>query len=480
MGAPLDRRAKLTRTFLSLPVAGLALCLMGVVPSGFGDLHYRWLGPAVMGGRLDAVAGVPGDPRVIYAGHSSGGLWKSTDSGLTFTSVFTGTRSQAIGAIAVDPRNARIIFVGTGEAFPRNTAAAGDGLYRSVDAGQSWQRAGFRNAGSIAKIAVDPIDDRSVLVAVMGHEFGPSDERGIYRSADRGRHFVRTLFVNRTTGGSDLAFDPKHPRIVYAGTFDFARRPWTMRSGGAGSGLWKSSDGGRTWKALTNRSGNGLPAGPINRVGVSVCASDPNVVYAFVPTRSGTLYGSLDAGAHWALRNASQSVDFRPFYFSQVRCDPRDPKKVYAVAGALLVSHDGGKTFRNAGGGGDNHDLWIDPSDSNRLIGGSDMGLHLSVNGGRTWNADNVVPFAQIYRVGYDFAEPYHVMGGLQDHEVWWGPSDKRSRNDGVSAGDWLNIADWGDGQYAMADPRDANIIYEDTHFGDLALLDLRTGTRRY
>jgi photosystem II stability/assembly factor-like uncharacterized protein len=449
--------------------------------ASFGDLKYRWIGPAVMGGRLDAVAGVPGDPKIVYLGHSSGGLWKSTDGGLTFESAFEAGKSSAIGAIAVDPHNPRRIYVGTGEAFPRNTADYGDGIWTSADGGAHWRSLGLRQSGSIAKIAVDPGNSRIVLAAAMGSEFAPGGERGIYRSTDRGAHWTRVLYVNETTGGSDLAFDPKHANVVYAGTFDYLRRPWTLRSGGPGSGLYKSYDAGRTWTRLNDpKRKNGLPSGPINRVGVSVCQSDPRVVYAFVPAKEGVLYRSTDAGAHWQMRNASQGVDFRPFYFSQVRCDPSNPKKVYAIAGALLVSTDGGRKFHDAGGGGDNHDLWIDPRDPQRLLNGSDMGFNYSLNGGKTWSYDDVVPFAQVYRAGYDMDTPYHVMGGLQDHEVWWGPNALLSRRDGPSNGDWLNISDWGDGQYAMADPRDSSIVYEDTHFGDLVRANLRTGERRY
>lgn len=444
-------------------------------------LQYRWVGPAVMGGRLDAVAGIPGDPKIIYLGHSSGGLWKSVDGGLTFTSTFEDGSSSAIGAIAIDPRDPNRVYVGTGEGFPRNTAAYGDGVWGSNDAGKTWRRLGLPDSGSIAKIAVDPFDSRVILAAAMGHEFAPSQERGIFRSDDRGRTWKRVLFVNDTTGGSDIAFDPKRHGVVYAGTFDYLRRPWTLRSGGPGSGLYVSRDAGRTWKRLTDPAlRNGLPPGPINRVGVSVCASNPAYVYAFVPVKNGMLYRSTDYGAHWTLRNASQEINFRPFYFSQVRCDPNDPERVYAVAGGLLVSRDGGAHFRDAGGGGDNHDLWIDPRDSNRLLNGSDMGFDLSLDGGKTWNYDDVVPFAQVYRAGYDYDVPYHVMGGLQDHEVWWGPNEKPRLQDGVGNGDWLNISDWGDGQYAMADPRDPNVVYEDTHFGDLVRANLATGQRRY
>ncbi|MDP9110146.1 MAG: glycosyl hydrolase, partial [Candidatus Eremiobacteraeota bacterium] len=448
---------------------------------GFGDLSYRWLGPATMGGRLDALAGVPGDPRIIYLAHSSGGLWKSTDGGLRFTSIFERGTTLAVGAVTVDPRKPSRLFIGTGEGFPRNTAAYGDGIWMSADAGKHWKHTGLEGSGSISKIAVDPTNGKIILAAALGEEFAPSEQRGIYRSTDGGGHWVRVLHANATTGGSDVVFDPKNGRIAYAGLFDFLRRPWTLRSGGPGSGLYKSSDSGATWKRLSDPSlHNGLPAGPINRVGVDVCRSDPRVVYAFVPAKSGMLYRSTDAGAHWSLRNTSQDINFRPFYFSQIRCDPSDWRKVFAVAGSVLVSRDGGKSFSSAGGGGDNHDLWIDPSDSRRMLNASDLGFHFSVNGGKSWSFDNVIPFAQVYRVGYDFADPYHVMGGLQDHEVWWGPNEKRTRTDGVGGGDWLNIADWGDGQYAMADPRDPNIVYEDTHFGDLARANLTTGERRY
>ena len=454
--------------------------VLGRAAGPFGDLHYRWIGPAVMGGRIDAVAGVPGNPNLIYLGHSSGGLWKSEDAGLTFVSAFESGTGVAVGSIAIDPHDPRHLYVGTGEGFPRNTAVAGDGVWESRDGAAHWRHLGLSDSGSIAKIAIDPADARIVLVAALGHEFGPGGERGIYRSVDGGKQWSRVLHVNATTGGSDLVFAPSG-RVAYAGTFDFLRSPWTLRSGGRGSGLYRSSDAGRTWRRLTDvPTPNGLPTGPINRVGVDVCAGDSRVIYAFVPVRNGMLYRSTDGGAHWSMRNASQEINFRPFYFSQVRCDPGNARRVYAVAGALLVSNDGGAHFHDAGGGGDNHDLWIDPADPRRLLNGSDMGFHISLNRGKTWNYDDVVPFDQIYRVGYDMDEPYHVMAGLQDHEVWRGPSARLSREEGVREGDWLNISDWGDGQYAMADPRDSDIIYEDTHFGDLVKANIATGERRY
>jgi photosystem II stability/assembly factor-like uncharacterized protein len=445
-------------------------------------LQWRWVGPAQMGGRLDVVAGVPGNPHIVYAGHASGGLFESTDGGESFNAIFNAGTSNAIGAFAVAPSDPNVLYLGTGEGFPRNTASPGDGVFKSSNGGKTWIPIGLGASQHIAKIAVDPRNPDVALVAALGPEFSPGGERGVYRTQDGGKTWRRVLYVNSTTGGSDVVFDPRDSQIAYAGTFDFLRQPWHFRGGGPGSGLYRSTDNGRTWRRLTDASmHDGLPGGIINRVGVAICYDDPSVVYAIVPTKRGVLYRSDDSGAHWRLVNASPDLVFRPFYFSQVRVDPRDPNRVYIVSGENQVSKDGGKTFGHFGGGGDNHDLWIDPSDPQRMIAGSDMGLELTVNGGKTWSFDNVVPFAQVYRVGYDLAVPYHIMGGLQDHEVWWGPSTLWNDGEygGVPGGAWRNIVDWGDGQYAMADPRNPDIVYLDTHFGDLVRRNLRTGDVR-
>ncbi|MDE2483399.1 MAG: glycosyl hydrolase [bacterium] len=451
-----------------------------VAPRDFGALSWRIVGPAVMGGRLDSVAGVPGDPRVLYLGHSSSGLYASKDGGVTFHSIFDAGRSSSIGAVALAPSNPKIIYVGTGEGFPRNTAALGDGVFRSDDGGKTWRSLGLRGTQHIARIAIDPRDPNVALVAAMGPEYTPGGERGIYRTSDGGRHWQRVLAGNPTTGGSDVAFDPSDPAIAFAGTFDYLRRPWTFRGGGTGSGLFRSTDGGRTWTRLTDPARHdGLPGGIINRVGLSISAHHPNVVYAIVPTKHGMLYRSNDGGTSWKLVNADQDLVFRPFYFSQVRADPNRPDDVWIVSGELRRSTDGGKTFKSVEAGGDNHDLWIDPTDGAHVLLGSDMGLHRSIDGGDDWTYLNVLPLSQVYRVGYDRDVPYHIMGGMQDHEVWWGPNTLWNQS-GVSDGSWRNISDWGDGQYAMPDPRDSHIIYEDTHFGDLTRRDLRTGEARY
>jgi photosystem II stability/assembly factor-like uncharacterized protein len=450
-----------------------------IAPADFGALKWRIVGPAVMGGRLDAVAGVPGDPNTIYLGHSSGGLYKSTDGGMTFDAIFDAGRSTAIGAIAVAPSNPSVVYAGTGEGFPRNTAALGDGVYRSDNAGKTWRAIGLSGTQHIAKIAVDPSNPNIALVAAIGPEFSPGGERGIYRTSDGGHTWQRVLYVNPTTGGSDVAFDPSDPNVAFAGTFDFLRQPWTFRGGGVGSGLYRSTDGGVTWTKLTDPARrDGLPGGIINRVGLSISAHHPNVVYAIVPTRKGVLYRSDDGGLQWRLVNKDPDLVFRPFYFSQVRVDPDRPNIVWNISGGLQRSTNGGKKFHGVEAGGDNHDLWIDPKNHDRVLLGSDMGFDLSNDDGKTWSFVNTMPFGQIYRVGYDRDVPYHVMGGMQDHEVWWGPNTLWN-DSGVSNGSWRNISDWGDGQYAWPDPRDSTIIYEDTHFGDLTRRNLLNGEAR-
>ena len=451
-----------------------------VAAADFGALKWRVVGPAVMGGRLDVVVGVPGDPNTIYLGHSSGGLYMSIDGGMTFKPIFDAGRTTSIGAIAVAPSNPRVVYAGTGEGFPRNTAALGDGVYRSDDAGKTWRSCGLRGTQHIAKIAIDPNDPNVALVAALGPEFAPGGERGVFRTTDGCKTWQRVISINATTGGSDVAYDPTNPQIAFAGTFDFLRQPWTFRGGGVGSGLYRSTDGGATWTKLTDPARHdGLPGGIINRVGLSISAHHPNVVYAIVPTKTGVLYRSDDGGLQWTLVNKNPDLVFRPFYFSQVRVDPDRPNVVWNISGGLERSTDGGKKFHGVEAGGDNHDLWIDPKNHNRVMLGSDMGFDLTSDDGKTWSYLNTYPSSQIYRVGYDRDVPYHVMGGMQDHEVWWGPNTLWN-DTGVSNGSWRNISDWGDGQYAWPDPRDSSIIYEDTHFGDLTRRNLVTGEARY
>ena len=448
--------------------------------SPFGALEWRSIGPAVMGGRLDAVAGVPGQPNTIYLGHSSGGLFKSTDGGVKFVSAFDQGTTQSIGAIAISPASPDEVYIGTGEGFPRYPTSFGDGVYKSVDGAKTWTHIGLERTERISRIAIDPYDPKTLLVAAMGHEWGPNQERGVFRSTDGGTSWKRVLFVNDTTGASDVQFDPKNPNIVYAGMFDYMRYPWLIRSGGAGSGLYRSSDAGETWTKLTDPAlQNGLPTGLIDRVGLSISPSNPDVVYAILPNSDGLLYRTPDGGKHWTMVNADRNLDSRHFYFSQIRVDPQDENRIYVLSGSFMTSQDGGKSFRVINAGGDNHDLWIDPTNPSRLLEGSDMGFYTSNDRGETWDYLNTIPSGQAYRVGFDMDEPYHVMAGFQDHEVWWGPNELWSES-GVTNSDWHHLVVWGDGNYAIADPRDSSRVYLDTHFGDITRVNTKTGEARF
>ncbi|MDE3136157.1 MAG: hypothetical protein KGL59_06265 [Acidobacteriota bacterium] len=444
-------------------------------------LHWRSIGPAVFGGRVTAVAGVPGNPYILYAGHSTGGVFKSTDGGVTFHSIFNRGNTLSVGAIAISPANPNVIYVGTGEGNPRNSASFGDGIYKSLDGGKTWKHLGLEGSERFSRIIVNPLDPNIVYAAAMGHEWGPNPERGIFRSADAGRTWKRVLYVNQTTGASDLAFDPQNPNIVYAGMYDYLRRPWHLRSGGPGSGLYRSSDGGETWVKLTDPAlHNGLPTDTLGRIGVRVSRSNPAVVYAIIQSRQGLLWRSDDAGARWRMVNDDRNIDWRPFYFSNIRIDPTDENRVYALSRALMVSSDGGRTFHPIPYGklfGDCHALWIDPANPRRLVSGSDGGLFVSNNRGRDWDFMNNIPMAQVYHMAVDNAVPYHVLGGFQDHEVWRGPST-RWNDVGAKGGDWKRICPFGDGSFVAVDPRDPDIIYYDTQ-DTITRVDMRNHEER-
>ncbi len=444
-------------------------------------LHWRSIGPAVFGGRVTDVAGVPGDPYLFYVAHSTGGVFKTTDGGITFHSIFNHGNTLSVGAIALDPRNPQVIYVGTGEGNPRNSASFGDGIYKSFDGGKTWQHLGLRRTERFSRIIVNPLDPNIVFAAAMGHEWGPNTERGVYRSTDAGRTWKRVLYVNDTTGASDICFDPQNPNILYAGMYDYLRRPWHLRSGGPGSGLYRSTDGGSTWVKLTNPAlHNGLPTDTLGRIGVRVSRSDPRVVYAIIQSRQGLLWRSNDGGNHWRMVNDDINIDWRPFYFSNIRIDPTNENRVYALSRALMISTDGGKTFRPVPYSrlfGDCHALWIDPTNPRRLISGSDGGLFVSNDRGRRWAFLNNIPMAQVYHMAVDNDVPYHVLGGFQDHEVWRGPST-RWNEVGVKGGDWRRICPFGDGSFVAVDPRDPNIIYYDTQ-DNITRFDLRNDEER-
>ena len=446
------------------------------------SLDWRSIGPAEMGGRTVDIAAIPGDPRVVYFATASGGLWQTPDGGITWRSLFESGGTLSLGAVTLAPSDPNVVYLGTGEHNPRNSTSIGDGVYRSTDAGETWTHVGLSNTERIARIRVHPRDPDLVYVGAMGHLWGPNAERGVYRSRDGGGSWERVLFIDEDTGVADLVMNPANPRILFASMWDFRRQPWHFRSGGPGSGLYRSKDGGDTWELLTNAGfENGLPEGTLGRIGLAIAASNPRVVFAIIESESdGVLWRSEDGGENWDLVSSSQQIGGRPFYYHDIRVDPTDENTLYALAGGLHKSIDGGRTWRRIASNihGDHQALWIDPLDSDRVINGNDGGFHFSPDGGETWEFANTVPLAQFYQIGVDNRVPYTVCGGLQDNDAWCGPS--RTLNvSGSLQNYWHEIIGPGDGMYVQFDPTNPDVAYTNTQGGNLFRVDLSTGEAR-
>lgn len=454
----------------------------GVI-SGLG---IRNIGSATMGGRVAAVAAAhqKNGETVLYVGAASGGIWKSTDGATTFQPKFDKQPVQSIGAIAIDPNATDTIWVGTGEAWTRNSVSIGDGIYRSTDGGETWANMGLAQSERIVKIAVRPGNSNSILACVTGKLWSDSAERGVYRSNDAGRSWTQVLKGNNgSTGCGSMSVDPKHPDTVYASLWDFRRKGWTFRSGGesadapSGSGLYRSDDGGSHWTEVTPAANKGFPVKPYGRIAVAVAPSNAQIVYAFVESTKSALYRSDDGGRTWDRRDDSQRMVWRPFYFANLIVDPINPDRVFKPDLTLIQSLDGGKTFADVGGGshGDFHDLWIDPLDTSKVIAGDDGGLWLSKDGGNRWWRANNLPVSQFYHVSVDNADPYHVYGGLQDNSSWVGDS---SYPGGISNSRWENMYG-GDGFWMFADPSDPNYLYAESQGGNIGRVDRRTHLTR-
>ncbi|HKR66902.1 MAG TPA: sialidase [Thermoanaerobaculia bacterium] len=445
--------------------------------SGLGA---RNIGSAAMSGRVAALTAVrEGQRLTVYIGSASGGVWKSVNGGTTYKPVFDKQPVQSIGAIAIDPKNPKTLWAGTGESWTRNSVSIGDGLYKSIDGGDNWTNVGLANSERIVKIEVDPNDTNTVYVCVPGKLWSDSDDRGVYKTTDGGRNWTKILKgANASTGCSMLSLDAKNPKTLYAGMWDFRRKGWTFRSGGegpgapSGSGLFKSDDGGATWNEL---SSNGLPSKPWGRVAVEIAPSNSNVVYALIeaePPKNG-LYRSDDGGKTWQARDRSQMMLWRPFYFANLIVDPKDENKIYKTGGGLILSTDGGKSFSGISGGahGDFHDVWIDPENTDHVITGDDGGVWYSYDGGnRWWKADNL-PISQFYHVSVDMDRPYNVYGGLQDNSSWVGPSEFPG---GITNHEWVNMYG-GDGFWMFVDPSDPNYIYAESQGGYIGRVNRKT-----
>lgn len=461
---------------LTFAAIGIAQAAEVTIDSAtFGGLRARAIGPAVMSGRISAIDAVATDPVTIWIGAASGGVWKSDNAGISFAPVFD-DHTQSIGAIRVDPSDPDTVWVGTGETWVRNSVSVGDGVWRTTDGGDSWEHLGLEATERIAKIAVDPNDGDTVFVCALGHLWDPNPERGVYKTTDGGETWKLVLAVDDDTGCADLDMDPQEPRILYAAMWQFRRAPDFFTSGGPGSGLYRSTDGGDTWIELTD----GLPAGDKGRIAVAVAPSRPAVLYATVEAENTALYRSDDLGASWTRTDDSTNVQMRPFYFSELVVDPTDHNRVYKPGFTLTVSTDGGESFSGIFGAGfnmgtvhsDHHALWINPTNPHQLILGTDGGAYISEDRASSWRHIRSLPVSQFYHVSHDLEWPYNVYGGLQDNGSWKGPS--RSPG-GITGGDW-QVVGQGDGFWAFPDPNDPNTLYVEYQGGQLSRVDVATG----
>ena len=431
-----------------------------VDPALFKALHWRGIGP-YRGGRSVAVTGVSGEPGVFYFGAAAGGVWKTINSGASWTPLFDSQPNLSIGALAVAPSDHKVIYVGSGESALRGDITWGDGVYKSVDGGKTWTNVGLKDTRQIGAVIIDPHNPDIVLVAAIGHAFGPNTERGVFRTTDGGKTWNRVLYKDADTGAIDVTFDPGNPSIVYAALWQVRRQPWNFSSGGPGSGLYRSSDGGVTWTKL---EGHGLPGGILGRIDVAVSGADSNRVYAMIEAKDGGLYRSDDAGQSWRLINSDGRVRQRAWYFSKIYADPKSVDSLFAVNTGLLKSKDGGKTFGLVSAThGDHHVLWIDPADPNRMINGNDGGASVSLDGGETWSTQENQPTGAYYHVSTSPGFPYWVYGAQQDNS---NIAIASFDDEGViGPRDWYP-AGGGECGFVIPDPRNRNIIYSDSENG--------------
>ncbi|MGE5345315.1 MAG: VPS10 domain-containing protein [Acidithiobacillales bacterium] len=438
----------------------------------FSALEYRFIGPP--GNRVSAVAGVPGDPNTDYAGGASGGVWKSTDGGVHWKPVFDGQPAQSIGAIAIAPSDPNVVWVGTGETFIRSNVSLGNGVYRSTDGGKTWTHLGLEKTGRIGRIVVDPRSPDVAFVAALGTCYGPQPERGVYRTVDGGKTWERVLFVDETTGISDLAMDPTNPRILFAGAWQIDIKTWGRKSGGPGSGIFVSRDGGTRWSRLT---GHGLPAPPLGKIAVAVAASNPQRVYALIETgQRGSLWRSDDGGREWKLVNQSRLLNERPHYYTRMLVMPDNDREVYFPSNGMEVTYDAGETTQEVRWGGDNHDMWADPKDPSRMMIGNDGGVQISTTRGRQWSFVRL-PIGQMYHVATDNRIPYRVYGQMQDDGSMRGPS-RNPGGWGIPPALWTTTGGCETG-WAAPDPVDADIVWGGCYAGVVERFDAKTGMAR-
>ncbi|MFT3845497.1 MAG: hypothetical protein QM725_10620 [Lacibacter sp.] len=441
--------------------------------STFGMMEARHLGPGTMSGRITDIVGVNSDGKTIYIGTAGGGIWKTTNAGASFKPIFD-KYVQSIGAIAIDQKNPKIIYAGTGESNMRNSVSIGDGMYKSTDGGDNWTKIGLDSTEHISKVMVDPANSSVIYVAVPGALWSDSKHRGLYKSTDAGKTWEKILFISEKAGVADVEIDPTNSNILYATSWEFRRYPYAFNSGGSGSGFYKSTDAGKTWKELSN----GLPKKPFGRVAIALAPSAPQNLWAIVESENTGLYISSDGGETWKQQSATSNIVSRPFYFSTLEVDPKDPKRVYRPAFSFSYSNDGGFSFADASNEGgwvhsDMHALWINPNNTNIMYVGTDGGVYFSLDRGVTWKFCNNLPVGQFYHVSTDAQEPYRIYGGLQDNGSWVAPS---AYPGGVLNGNWLSIMG-GDGFWVQPDASDPDLAYAEYQGGNMSRINIKKGT---
>ncbi|MGB2703830.1 MAG: hypothetical protein WBC81_09195, partial [Chitinophagaceae bacterium] len=445
----------------------------------FKNLKPRNIGPAGMSGRITSIDAVHKNPAIIYVGAASGGIWKTENAGADWKPIFDDQPIQNIGALAIQQSNPAVVWVGTGEGNPRNSLNIGEGIYKSLDAGKTWKRMGLEKTRNIHRVIIDPVNPNTVYVAAIGNPYAQHAERGVYKTTDGGETWSRILYTNDTTGCAELVMDPSNPNKLIASMWQHYRLPWRMKSGGPGSGMYITVDGGRNWKKLTKE--DGLPDGQIGRIGIAFARSMPSRVYAKIESAKNGFYKSDDGGFKWTLVNSDPAqVTDRPFYYQEIYVDPKNENRIYDIHSTVTYSEDGGKSFSTMlpyfGIHPDHHAWWIHPEDENLIIEGNDGGIGISRDRGKTWVFDEKLPAGQFYHINVDNELPYNVMGGMQDNGSWLGPAYTWT-NGGIRNYYWSNIGG-GDGFDAMPDNDEAGWVYSMSQGGSVGRVNYKTGER--
>lgn len=470
-------------TNLTIPAVSLLLLLLlvssvaaqGVTSDLYSGLRWRHIGPP--GNRTSAVVGVPGDPMVSYIGAASGGVWKTTNGGDDWYPTFDDQEAQSVGAMAVAPSDPNIVWVGTGEAWIRSNISIGNGVYKSTDAGETWEHMGLDLTGRIGRVVIDPRDPDIVHIAAIGHAYGPQEERGIFRTTDGGKTWEHTLFIDEDTGVFEIAINPGNPRVLLAGAWPLVIRTYGRESGGPNGGIYRSTDSGATWEKIR---GHGLPEDPVGKIGIAFAESNPDVVYAMIETGApnrGVLWRSNDGGENWRLVSYDRLLNERSHYAGRILVNTGDENELYFNANSHSISYDGGVTTERSGWGGDTHDMWADPLNPDRMMISDDGGANLTFNGGKTWRRVTP-PVAQMYHVNVDNQVPYFVYGGKQDGSGYKGPSNVRARGWGAPPNDWEASAGCESG-FIVPDPVIPEIVWGGCYTGGFTKVDYRTGHQR-